>query len=166
MASNSLQQQIASMRQSLFDEGILDRQHFIQVEYLEDGDDPNFVKDYIGVYLSDSLKNINAIEQALEAKSLDVVELEKCLELLKDDCLNIGDQKVADEVEKMLQCCKGADMEGARTALSTVKQEYNTLRSKLEAYHELLEQRAAVAPKPPGKRKLHSLSGNKWYVVD
>ncbi|XP_030962173.1 pseudo histidine-containing phosphotransfer protein 5-like [Quercus lobata] len=93
MASSSLQQQIASMRQSLFDEGILDRQHFIQVEYLEDGGDPNFVKDYIGVYLSDSLKNLNAIEQALEAKSLDVVELEKCLELLKDDCLNIGDQK-------------------------------------------------------------------------
>ena len=25
---------------------------------------------------------------------------------------SIGDQKVADEVEKMLQCCKGADMEG------------------------------------------------------
>lgn len=46
-------------------QGILDRQHFIQVEYLEDGGDPNFVKDYIGVYLSDSLKNLNAIEQAL-----------------------------------------------------------------------------------------------------
>ncbi|KAM3732820.1 hypothetical protein ACB098_11G087400 [Castanea mollissima] len=114
MAGSSLQQQIASMRQSLFDEGLLNEQ-FIELEKLEDASDPNFVKDLINVFLTDSLKNVIGIEESL-----------------------IGAKKVLIEVEKMLQCHEAGDMEGAKTILPTMKQEYNNLENKLEAYFELL----------------------------
>nr|XP_023889948.1 pseudo histidine-containing phosphotransfer protein 5-like [Quercus suber]POE64154.1 hypothetical protein CFP56_76847 [Quercus suber] len=62
MASSSLQQQIASMRQSLFDEGIIDRDRFIQLETMTN---PDFVNIAIKAYFEESPKAINDIENAL-----------------------------------------------------------------------------------------------------
>ncbi|KAM3684994.1 hypothetical protein ACJW30_11G083200 [Castanea mollissima] len=141
MAGSSLQQQIASMRQSLFDEGLLNEQ-FIELEKLEDASDPNFVKDLINVFLTDSLKNVIGIEESLQYLKADepfnITELGKFLQQLQGNCLGIGAKKVLIEVEKMLQCHEAGDMEGAKTILPTMKQEYNNLENKLEAYFELL----------------------------
>ncbi|KAL4599329.1 hypothetical protein ACB092_11G119000 [Castanea dentata] len=141
MAGSSLQQQIASMRQSLFDEGLLNEQ-FIELEKLEDASDPNFVKDFINVFLTDSLKNVIGIEESLLYLKADepfnITELGKFLQQLKGNCLGIGAKKVLIEVEKMLQCHEAGDMEGTKTILPTMKQEYNNLENKLEAYFELL----------------------------
>ncbi|XP_030967666.1 pseudo histidine-containing phosphotransfer protein 2-like [Quercus lobata] len=141
MAGSSLQQQIASMRQSLFDEGLLNEQ-FIELEKLEDASDPNFVKNVINVFLTDSLKNVTGIEESLlhlkADEPLDITELGKFLHRLKSGCLGIGAKKVPIEVEKMLQCYEAGDMEGMKTILPTMKQEYNILENKLEAYFELL----------------------------
>nr|XP_023898479.1 pseudo histidine-containing phosphotransfer protein 5-like [Quercus suber] len=107
MAGSSLQQQIASMRQSLFDEA----------------DEP-----------------------------LDVTELGKFLQQLRGNCLGIGAKKVLIEVEKMLQCHEAGDMEGTKTILPTMKQEYNILENKLEVYFELLPHIApGQSSDPPSK---------------
>ncbi|XP_050278325.1 pseudo histidine-containing phosphotransfer protein 2-like [Quercus robur] len=132
MASSSLQQQIASMRQSLFDEGIIDRDRFIQLETMTN---PDFVNIVIEAYFKDSPKAINDIENAL-----------------------IGASKVITEINNIKFFCYDKDMERSksRAALVTMQQEYIILKSKLEAYLELLRQ-AALAPismsntNPPGQ---------------
>ncbi|XP_030957174.1 pseudo histidine-containing phosphotransfer protein 2-like [Quercus lobata] len=155
MASSSLQQQIASMRQSLFDEGIIDRDRFIQLETMTN---PDFVNIVIEAYFKDSPKAINDIENALEANPLNVTELDRCLHIFKDgnDC--IGASKVITEINNIKFFCYDKDMERSksRAALVTMQQEYIILKSKLEAYLALLRQ-AALAPvsmsntNPPGQ---------------
>ncbi|XP_065638477.1 pseudo histidine-containing phosphotransfer protein 5 [Quercus suber] len=121
MASSSLQQQIASMRQSFFDEGIINRDRFIQLENMPNSD---FVNIAIKAYFKDSPKAINDIENAL-----------------------IGASKVTTEINKIKFCCYDNDMERSRAAFAMMQLEYITLRSKLEAYLELLRQ-AAPPPAP------------------
>ncbi|KAK4598237.1 hypothetical protein RGQ29_015638 [Quercus rubra] len=155
MASSSLQQQIASMRQSLFDEGIIDRDRFIQLETMTN---PDFVNIAIKAYFEDSPKAINDIENAVEANPLNVTELDRCLQIFKDgnDC--IGASKVITEINNIEFFCYDKDMERSksRAALATMQQEYIILKSKLEAYLDLLRQ-AAPAPifmsktNPPGQ---------------
>ncbi|XP_065638478.1 histidine-containing phosphotransfer protein 2 [Quercus suber] len=132
MASSSLQQQIASMRQSLFDEGIIDRDRFIQLETMTN---PDFVNIAIKAYFEESPKAINDIENAL-----------------------IGASKVITEINNIKFFCYDKDMERSksRAALATMQQEYIILKSKLVAYLELLRQ-AAPTPifmsntNPPGQ---------------
>ncbi|KAF4390042.1 hypothetical protein F8388_002984, partial [Cannabis sativa] len=71
MESNPLRQQIANMRQSLFDEvGWLKLQkmldeHYLIVEQLEDKNNPNFAEDIMAMYFRDSTQLIANLEQAL-----------------------------------------------------------------------------------------------------
>ncbi|XP_050278327.1 pseudo histidine-containing phosphotransfer protein 5-like [Quercus robur] len=132
MASSSLQQQIASMRQSFFDEGIINRDRFIQLENMPNSD---FVNIAIKAYFKDSPKAINDIENAL-----------------------IGASKVITEINKIKFCCYDNDMERSRVALAMMQLEYITLKSKLEAYLELLRQAAPASTpiflsntNPPGQ---------------
>ncbi|KAL0004087.1 hypothetical protein SO802_011648 [Lithocarpus litseifolius] len=144
MASSSLQQQIASMRQSFFDEGIINRDRFIQLENMPNSD---FVNIAIKAYFKDSPKAINDIENALEAKPLNVTELDRCLQIFKDGSDCIGASKVITEINKIKFCCYDNDMERSRAAFAMMQLEYITLKSKLETYLELLRQ-AAPTPAP------------------
>ncbi|KAK4593558.1 hypothetical protein RGQ29_017607 [Quercus rubra] len=155
MAGSSLQQQIASMRQSFFDEGLLNEQ-FIELEKLEDASDPSFVKDFLNVFLPESLKNFIGIEESLlhlkADEPLSITELEKFLRKLKGNCLGIGATKVIIEVEKMRQCLEAGDIEGTKTRFPTMKQEYNILKNKLDAYFELLPHiEPGQSSNPPSK---------------
>ncbi|GMY36164.1 pseudo histidine-containing phosphotransfer protein 5-like [Fagus crenata] len=132
MASNSLQQQIASMRQSFFDEGILGDE-FIELENLETDTNPNFVTDVTKIYFFKSPGVIRAIEQALETYP---EKLDFLLQKFKESSRRIGAKKVLIEANKIVQ----ENNEGSRTALQNMKQEYNTLKDKLEAYLELVRQ--------------------------
>ncbi|KAK8674945.1 hypothetical protein V6N13_033021 [Hibiscus sabdariffa] len=60
----NLRQQIAEMRQSFFDEGILDKQ-FYQLELLEKRGNPNFVEEVLTIYFRESTTLLQTIEQAM-----------------------------------------------------------------------------------------------------
>ncbi|XP_075659210.1 pseudo histidine-containing phosphotransfer protein 2-like [Castanea sativa] len=112
--------------------GIIDRDRFFQLETMTS---PDFVNIAIEAYFKDSPKAINDIENAL-----------------------IGASKVITEINNIKFFCYDKDMERSksRAALATMQQEYIILKSKLEAYLELLRQ-AALAPisifntNPPGQ---------------
>ncbi|GAY57075.1 hypothetical protein CUMW_176610 [Citrus unshiu] len=78
----ALRQQIAKMRQSFFDEEILDK-YFLQLEQLEDISNPGFVKDVVTLYLRDSTKTLATIEDEMAKSPVDFMNLDKCFHQLK-----------------------------------------------------------------------------------
>ncbi|XP_020967353.1 histidine-containing phosphotransfer protein 4 [Arachis ipaensis] len=64
MERSQPRRQVAAMKQSLFDQGLLDEQ-FIQLEELSDDANPNFVEEIVTLYYRDSSRLISSIEQAL-----------------------------------------------------------------------------------------------------
>lgn len=77
-----LRQQLATMRQSFFDEGILDK-HYVQVEELEDKDNPHFAEEVMTMFFRDSTKLIATVEHALEKSPCDLPKMDKYLHQLK-----------------------------------------------------------------------------------
>ncbi|KAF3442976.1 hypothetical protein FNV43_RR16894 [Rhamnella rubrinervis] len=115
-ANKPLRQQIASMRQSLFDEGILDN-HYMQLENLEDNDNPNFAEEVMSLYCRDSTKIIASLHQALEKPGpLDVNKLDKLLHQLKGGSAR------------------------TKSMFQQLQKEHDTLRARIEPYFQLLRQ--------------------------
>ncbi|GAU50969.1 hypothetical protein TSUD_244390 [Trifolium subterraneum] len=56
--------QLVAMKQSFFDQGLLDEQ-FIQLEELQDDVNPDFVEEIVTLYYRDLLRLISSLEQAL-----------------------------------------------------------------------------------------------------
>ncbi|XP_060964690.1 pseudo histidine-containing phosphotransfer protein 5-like isoform X2 [Cannabis sativa] len=117
MESNPLRQQIANMRQSLFDEKMLD-EHYLIVEQLEDKNNPNFAEDIMAMYFRDSTQLIANLEQALEKEKPhhDFIVMEKQL------------YQLAGSSARM------------KTTLQQVKKEHEKLRGRIEPYFQLLRQ--------------------------
>ncbi|XP_018815660.1 histidine-containing phosphotransfer protein 4-like [Juglans regia] len=143
-----LRQQIATARQSLFSEEILDMSQFMQLERLEDKDSPNFVEQTLSLYFSDATKSIAAIEQALMPSEVvlpDFKELDIQLHRLKGSTVSVGANMVLKRVIKALECCGKGDMEGCKAAVRILKQDHNTLRNRLQTYFQLLQSQARFA---------------------
>ncbi|XP_070038021.1 pseudo histidine-containing phosphotransfer protein 2-like [Nicotiana tomentosiformis] len=108
-----MQRQAAYMRRSLFDQEYLDEQ-FIQLEELQDDANPNFVEEVVNLYFTDSARFIRNIELAL-----------------------IGAKRVKSECSQFQEYCNQRNIEGCKRAFQGVKQEYATLKSKLDTYFQI-----------------------------
>ncbi|GMY36109.1 pseudo histidine-containing phosphotransfer protein 5-like [Fagus crenata] len=154
MAWNSLQQQIAYMRQSFFDEGILNEQ-FIRLESLEDERNPNVINSMFISYFTHAQNYFLNIDRAVRRTKVNVAKLDSCLRKFKHSSDSCGAQKMMNGIDQMLQCCwswreSTDDEERLRIALQSLKAEYNTLKNKMEAYLELLRQATpAHSSNPP-----------------
>ncbi|KAJ6422997.1 hypothetical protein OIU84_024015 [Salix udensis] len=83
MASTPLRQQLSIMRQSLFDEGLLDHEQVSYLETLENEDDPDFIENVFTLFLRDSTRYIDSIEKALETSPVDYPIMERMMYGLK-----------------------------------------------------------------------------------
>ncbi|EXB59765.1 Histidine-containing phosphotransfer protein 4 [Morus notabilis] len=137
--NNSLRQQIADMRQSLFDEEMLDR-HYRTVEELSDKDHPNFAEEVMTMYFRDSTKLIAIFENALENAPFNFIVLDKYLHQLKGSSASIGAKKVWEKINEMRDCLRERDIEGTRTVLQQLKKEHDNLRGRIEPYFRMLRQ--------------------------
>ncbi|RXH74627.1 hypothetical protein DVH24_029348 [Malus domestica] len=149
MEGNSLREQVAAMRQSLFDEEILDKQ-FVQMEELEDVHNPNFAEELMTLYFRDSSKLLVSVEKALERPPYDANKLDKFLHQLKGSSASVGANKVWIETNKMREALKAEDVERIKNQFQLVKRAHKTLKGKLEPYFHLLRQAGpADAAQPP-----------------
>ncbi|XP_062090897.1 pseudo histidine-containing phosphotransfer protein 5-like isoform X1 [Humulus lupulus] len=139
MESSPLRQQIATMRQSLFDEKMLD-EHYLIVEQLEDENNPNFAEEIMTMYFRDSTQLIANLEQALEKPTYDFIVTEKHLHKLLGSSGSIGANQVSIEVNQMRKCTREHDIERMKTTLQQVKKEHEKLRGRIEPYFQLLRQ--------------------------
>ncbi|XVE70494.1 hypothetical protein DITRI_Ditri10aG0076800 [Diplodiscus trichospermus] len=139
MESRTLRQQIISMRQSFFDEEILDGQ-FTQLEQLEDRDNPNFVEEVLTLYFRDSTALLATLEQAMETVPIDFPKVDKMLHQLKGSSASVGANKVRNEINKTRELCQETKVEGAKAAFQELRKEHDTLKAKLEPYFHQLRQ--------------------------
>ncbi|KAL5744878.1 hypothetical protein ACOSQ2_027994 [Xanthoceras sorbifolium] len=140
MDRRRLQQQIATTRQSLFDEGILD-QHFLVLEDLEKEGNPDFVVDLISIaYFRDSFKWLAIIEEEMQKTSFDFDMVNNRLYQLKGSSASIGAIRVKNAVMEVQKHFQQGNLEGFKTTLQDLKMEHGILKAKLDAYFELLNQ--------------------------
>ncbi|KAL5768744.1 hypothetical protein ACOSP7_015287 [Xanthoceras sorbifolium] len=142
----SLKQQIAEMRQSFFDEELLDK-YFIQLEQLADLDNPDFVEDVLTLFFRDSTQLLSTIEEDMEKIPLDYVTLDRNLHQLKGSSASVGANKIKIEVNQTREHLKEGNLEGAKASFEQLKKEHSTLKTKLNNYFQLVNQ---VGPTGPG----------------
>ncbi|XP_060211261.1 pseudo histidine-containing phosphotransfer protein 2-like isoform X2 [Lycium barbarum] len=107
-----MQRQAAYMKRSLFNQEYLDEQ-FNELEELQDDDNPNFVEEVVNLFFTDSVRLIRNIELALANGPYDFGRL-----------------------NDMMHQFKGSSSRCKR-AFQGVKQEYATLKIKLDAYFQM-----------------------------
>ncbi|KAL9443224.1 hypothetical protein AB3S75_016559 [Citrus x aurantiifolia] len=144
MNSNQLQHQVLYMRRSLFDQGYLDSEQFIQLEDLQDDANPNFVEEVVSLFYSDSARLIQNIEQTLSNRPVDFSRLDDILHQFKGSCSSIGAKKVKDACSQFGEYCNAGNAEGSSRSFQLIKQEYEILRRRLEGYFQMVKQAKAA----------------------
>ncbi|KAG2728959.1 hypothetical protein I3843_01G223300 [Carya illinoinensis] len=135
MERNQMHKHIFLMRQSFFDQGLLDEQ-FIQLEELQDDANPNFVEEVVTLYYRDSSRIILNIEQSLERNPLDFNKLDNYMHQFKGSSTSIGAKKVKAECTQFREYCRAGNGEGCMRTFQQLKKEYAILKRKLENYFQ------------------------------
>ncbi|GMI72476.1 HPT phosphotransmitter 4 [Hibiscus trionum] len=151
MESTHLRQQIAAMRQSFFDEEILDAQ-FYQLERLENRGNPNFVEEVLTMYFRDSIALLQTVEQEIETDTIDFAKVDMMLHKFKGSSASIGANKVRNNIIKTRELFEEGNLEGAKLAFLELRMEHDNLRAKLEPYFQQLRQVGPIetATRPEG----------------
>ncbi|KAJ6950904.1 hypothetical protein NC651_004549 [Populus alba x Populus x berolinensis] len=113
MASTPLRQQLSIMRQSFFDEGLLDQGQVSYLETLENEDDPDFIENLFTLFLRDSSRYIASIEKALETTPVDYLVMERMMYRLKGSSASLGASKINAENNKLRKLFHEGDMESS-----------------------------------------------------
>ncbi|XP_049356215.1 histidine-containing phosphotransfer protein 4 [Solanum verrucosum] len=137
--NNNLHRQVASLRQSLFDQGYVDEQ-FIELEELQDDATPNFVEEVVTLFYNDSARFIHNIDQSLEEHPLDFAKLDNYMHQFKGSSSSIGAKKVKIECTQFMVYCRAGNVEGCKRTFQQLKREYAVLRKKLEVYFKYARQ--------------------------
>uniref|UniRef100_A0A804QSG5 Histidine-containing phosphotransfer protein n=1 Tax=Zea mays TaxID=4577 RepID=A0A804QSG5_MAIZE len=127
MEYSNLQQQAASLKKNLFDQGYLDEQ-FCQIEDLQDEASPNFTEEVVSLFFKNSTRLMTNIEQAMDRNPRDFCRWDVNMQQLKGTCSS---------------CMR---------SFQNLKREHGVLRQKLESYFQLLRQAgpAVTATRPRG----------------
>ncbi|KAK8630511.1 hypothetical protein V6N13_079302 [Hibiscus sabdariffa] len=140
METTHLRQQIVAMRQSFFDEGILDQQ-FSQLEQLEEKGNPSFLEQVFTMYFNDSTRVLATVEQAMrDTDSLDIGEVDHVLHKFKGSTASVGASKVLNEIINARKLLGEGDLQGAEVAFQELRKEYDNLKAKLEHYFQQLKE--------------------------
>ncbi|CAL1414304.1 unnamed protein product [Linum trigynum] len=162
--SSSLQHRIATMRQSFFDEGLLDS-FFVQMEDLKGFAPPDFVEEMVTTFITHSEPKIADIEEAMDAviqngeESVDMNSVDVKIIKLRSGGATIGAAKIRAKAGDVWNSWKDRDWLRAKAAVEEVKTEIHDLRTKLEPYFQLLREaeaakqvEASLRAQPPSPR--------------
>ncbi|KAL6221877.1 hypothetical protein ACLB2K_005269 [Fragaria x ananassa] len=122
--NNTLRAQISSLRQSFFDEGMLD-DHYVQLEELEAEDNPHFCEEVM----------------TMHELEFDPQQIDQYLHQLKGSSSSVGASKVWSEVNILREILKAdGDYARFRDHLAQLKVEHQKLEANLEPYFQMLRQ--------------------------
>ncbi|MCD7467603.1 hypothetical protein HAX54_005132 [Datura stramonium] len=132
----NMQRQAASMKRNLFNQEYLDEQ-FNELEELQDDDNPNFVEEVVNLFFTDSVRLIRNIDLALANGPYDFGRLDDMMHQFKGSSSSIGAKRVKRECSQFQEYCNERNIEGCKRAFQGVKQEYATLKTKLDTYFQI-----------------------------
>ncbi|KAJ8555505.1 hypothetical protein K7X08_013001 [Anisodus acutangulus] len=134
-----MQRQAAYMKRSLFNQEYLDEQ-FNELEELQDDANPNFVEEVVNLFFTDSVRLIRNIEFALANGPCDFGRLDDMMHQFKGSSSSIGAKRVKRECSQFQEYCNERNIERCKGAFQGVKQEYDTLKTKLDAYFQIVRE--------------------------
>ncbi|KAF9667165.1 hypothetical protein SADUNF_Sadunf16G0304700 [Salix dunnii] len=140
MANTPLRKQLSTMRQSFFDEGLLDEEQVSYLETLENEDDPDFIENLFTMFLRDSSRYIDSMEKALEATPVDYPVMELMMYRLKGSSASLGASKINGETNILRKFFHDGDMESGKASLQKLKEEHANFKEKLAVYVGMLKQ--------------------------
>ncbi|KAB2078902.1 hypothetical protein ES319_A06G194000v1 [Gossypium barbadense] len=122
MESKHVHEQIAAMRQSFFNEEVLN-ENFSQLEQLEGKDNPNFVEEVFTMYLRDSIAFLETIEEAMKTIPIDSIKMDSILHQLKGSSDSVGANKVLKEVNKTRQVLGKGNLERTKASILELRKD-------------------------------------------
>ncbi|KAE9611952.1 hypothetical protein Lal_00048971 [Lupinus albus] len=134
-----LQRQLFDYTSSLFNEGFLDEQ-FNQLQQLQDESNPDFVVEVVTLFFEDAERLLNELTKALSQESIDFKRLDAHVHQLKGSSSSIGAQRIHRVCISFRNSCEEQNVEGCLKSLQQVKQEYSTVKSKLETLFKMEKQ--------------------------
>ncbi|KAK4339581.1 hypothetical protein RND71_041043 [Anisodus tanguticus] len=136
---NQLQRKLAEYTASLYNEKILDEQ-FIQLQQLQDENNPDFVVEVVSLFFEDSERLLNELAKALNQTNVDFKKLDANVHQLKGSSSSIGAQRVQRVCIAFRNYCDERNVEGCLQCLQQVKNEYTLVKNKLETLFKLEKQ--------------------------
>ncbi|KAL1372585.1 hypothetical protein HN51_002703 [Arachis hypogaea] len=148
MEVGQMQRQWIDYTRSLFIEGFLDAQ-FLQLEQLQDDNNPDFVVEVVSLFFQDSHKLLNDLTVALDQKSVDFKMVDAHVHQLKGSSSSIGAQRVKNCCIAFRNFCEEQNIDGCLKCLHQVKQECCLVKNKLETLFRLEQQIMAAGGSIP-----------------
>ncbi|KAL5572558.1 hypothetical protein UlMin_022155 [Ulmus minor] len=134
--NNALRQQFATIRRSLFDDGIL-HECYKSLEEWAESENSIFDQELMNMHISYTAETIPIIEQLIEQVNFDLNKLQGILQRLQGSSNGVGANKVTKTTKLMREFVKEGDLERIITAFQQLKKEHSTLQSRIEPYYQL-----------------------------
>ncbi|KAJ7980182.1 Histidine-containing phosphotransfer protein [Quillaja saponaria] len=148
MEVGQMQRQWVEYIRSLFMEGFLDGQ-FLQLQQLQDENNPDFVVEVVSLFFDDSEKLLNDLTKAIDLKGTDFKRVDAHVHQLKGSSSSIGAQRVKNACIAFRNYCEEQNIEACFRCLQQVKQEYCLVKNKLETLFRLEQQIMAAGGSIP-----------------
>lgn len=144
MAAETVQAQLDSQLNQLMQEGLLDEQ-FMQLLQLQDESNPNFVTEVVDLYFEDTGSKVERIGSRLAAQPVDFNEIDQLVHQFKGSSASFGARRMADMCVHMREACEALDASACQCLLQQVAQQFQLLKTKLQAFMQLEQQRKILA---------------------
>ncbi|GLT99239.1 hypothetical protein SLE2022_166890 [Rubroshorea leprosula] len=148
MEVGQMQRRLVDYTKSLFMEGFLDSQ-FLQLQQLQDENNPDFVVEVVSLFFEDSEKLLNELTRALDQTNVEFKKVDAHVHQLKGSSSSIGAQRVKNACIAFRNFCEEQNTEACMRCLQQVKQEYYLVKNKLDTMFRLEQQIVAAGGSIP-----------------
>ncbi|GLT37095.1 hypothetical protein SLA2020_114310 [Shorea laevis] len=148
MEVGQMQRRLVDYTKSLFMEGFLDSQ-FLQLQQLQDENNPDFVVEVVSLFFEDSEKLLNELTRALDQTNVEFKKVDAHVHQLKGSSSSIGAQRVKNACIAFRNFCEEQNTEACMRCLQQVKQEYYLVKNKVETMFRLEQQIVAAGGSIP-----------------
>ncbi|XP_028780835.1 histidine-containing phosphotransfer protein 1-like [Neltuma alba] len=138
-----LQRQLVDYTASLFQEGYLDEQ-FIQLQQLQDESNPQFVVEVVSLFFEEAERLLDELAKGLSQENTDFKRLDAQVHQLKGSSSSIGAQRVGRICITFRNYCEMQNVEGCLNCLQQAKQEYSSVKGRLETLFKMQQRLSAT----------------------
>ncbi|KAK7245736.1 hypothetical protein RIF29_40585 [Crotalaria pallida] len=150
MEVGQMQRQWVDYTKSLFMEGLLNGQQFLQLQQLQDENNPEFVFEVVSLFFEDSERLLKDLTFALDQKGgVDFQKVDALAHQFKGSSSSVGALRVSNCCLALRNFCLEQNTDACLRCLQQLKQEYCLVKNKLETLFRLEQQIMAAGGSIP-----------------
>ncbi|KAL8171329.1 hypothetical protein V2J09_023133 [Rumex salicifolius] len=148
MGLNEVVEQYVELRKTFYDQGFLDKE-FSQLQQLQDESSPEFVKEVASCYFNDSERILNLLNVAVNEQNVDFKRIDIHVHQLKGSSSSMGAIRVKNACITVRGFCEIQDAQLCQAGLEEVKQEFYTIKEKIQKLLEMEKEIVAAGGQIP-----------------